>query len=186
MADVTATHREHSLVTFDAAALRPTAEGSAARVEGHPALADDIRTHAAPLLDGFQDRHLRPQPSDDLLTRTRATTPDTLDAAGARATRSESTPERERLAASADTDVTRRGRAPLAALVRGRLVPTAPDALPTRAAPDGGTRASTPRIGSAKAEVGPLAPCRPFADLVWIHPTMPQASEDLRLSTMEG
>lgn len=194
MADATTTHRDDVLVAFHAACPRPAAEHLATWIDRHPDLADDIRDHAEALLAAAQDRHLRPEPSEALLARTRSAAVDALEAARARATATVSAPGLEGLMASASTDVPRLardlrlGRAPVVDLVQGRVVMPAPAALlaaladalrTTVAVVDAATRATPPRMGPAKAERTPSAPRRAFADIVRDDPTMPEADKRL-------
>jgi len=200
MADVTTRRRDEILVDFHRDCPRPTDEDISVWVERHPDLADDIRVHAEALLAGIQERHLRPEPSEGLLERTRSTALDALEAARTKAVQSEPVPGLEGLMISAGTDVPRLarvlnlGRAPIVDLVQGRVVLPAPvallaalaDALRTTVAiVDAATRAATPRMGPAKADGSPSALRRPFADIVREDPTMPQASKDLWLTLLE-
>lgn len=192
MADATSPRRDEILVAFHAACPRPTADDIAAWIGRHPDLADDLRAHAEALLADVQDEHLRPEPSDGLVERTRTTALDALASARARATEAKTALQFSDLMASAGTDVPRLarlldlGRAPLVDLVQGRVVLPAPAALlaaladalrTTVAAVDAATRAATPRMGPAKAEGSPSAPRRAFADIVRDDMTMPQASK---------
>ncbi|RYB02140.1 hypothetical protein [Lichenibacterium ramalinae] len=200
MADATTTPRDDVIAAFHRACSRPTAADIASWIERHPDHADDIRTHAEALLAGIQDRHLRPETSDGLLARTQASALGALESARARATKVEASPGLEALMSAAATDVPRvaralgLGRAPLVDLVQGRVVMPAPVALlaaladalrTTVAAVDAATRAAAPRMGPAKAEGGPSAPRRRFADIVRDDPTMATASKDLWLTLLE-
>ncbi len=194
MADATLIHRDDVLVAFHAACPRPTAEDLALWVDRHPDLADDLRDHAEALLAAAQDRHLRPEPSEALLARTRSAALGALEAARAKAAATVSASGLEGLMASAGTDLPRLaralrlGRAPVVDLVQGRVVLPVPAALlaaladalrTTVAAVDAATRAATPRMGSAKAEGTPSAPRLAFADIVRDDPTMPEANKRL-------
>ena len=200
MADAPNHRRDEVLVAFHRTCSRPTAADIASWIERHPDHADDVRTHAEALLAGIQDRRLRPEPSDGLLARTQASALSALEAARARAAKIEAPPGLEALMSAAATDVPRvaralgLGRAPLVDLVQGRVVLPAPVALlaaladalrTTVAAVDAATRAAAPRMGPAKAEGGPSAPRRRFADIVRDDPTMAQASRDLWLTLLE-
>lgn len=194
MADATTTHRDDVLVAFHAACPRPTAEELATWIDRHPDLADDLRDHAEALLAAAQDRHLRPEPTEALLARTRSVALGAFEAARTRAATTASAPRLEVLMASAGTDVPRLaralrlGRAPVVDFVQGRVVLPAPAALlaaladalrTTVAAVDAASRAVTPRMGPAKAEGTPSAPRRAFADIVRDDPTMPEADKRL-------
>ena len=194
MADATTTHRDDVLVAFHAACPRPTAEELATWIDRHPDLADDLRDHAEALLAAAQERHLRPEPSEALLARTRSAALGALEAVRARTAATVSVPGLEGLMTSAGTDVPRLaralrlGRAPVVDLIQGRIVLPAPAALlaavdaalrTTVAAVDAASRAATPRMGPAKAEGTPSAPRRAFADIVRDDPTMPEADKRL-------
>ena len=203
MADTTTTprHRDDVLVAFHAACPRPTADDIGAWIDRHPDLADDIRDHAEAVLASIQDGHLRPEPSEALLARTRSTAMEVLESARARARAAAPSFGFEGLLAAAGTDVPglartlRLGRAPIVDLVQGRVALPAPVALlavladalrTTVAVVDAATRGATPRMGPAKAEGTPSAPRRRFADIVRDDPTMTQESKDLWLGLLEN